>query len=600
MIKVGFSPKEAMAEAVHNVVKNFLVMRSGIDEQTADLVGASIGGAVKGISIEKRKPIYQDIEVALNNAWVDILSDISYDELSEECIKELKQKVVTAGTVLDIINAPQPENVLRNRIIRILKKYIRWDGNKLNVASRHISSILLNAINSVINTNEILALLTKIDALLKEQNTISGKIEGLETLIKEVPQLCSRFAKTIETMALLQLQLNSPELLESKGVPLEAQALVSDSIDQIIDNENKQTEIILKSIEDLRKDTKKSFAEYKPVKAYPDLITALVAKGGKRTSDGGIYFNLNMLDLDILSNSNEKDIQFMRGQLGNRLSGKENRNEIITLFWAETKMAFQSQRRHGVMPMFQQVVRDTCMASIYVDKFPRIIDHVHLTYFYWENYDVYHLQGERYIIRILEYDKEPIAISMSYDFSDLSDVNDRLFCFEKINPIINAKTIQILGRRIDNYNIIFETRGLGPEWTQHVEITYFWYEQMKRIQEIESHHNVHFNLPSKATEEEYISIEILSDSIHRKCCRILPGIGEGVFENKGLGDIYSFDEEMSLGCSKCLRNIYLFGHTFIPIEEYVIPCDLYWNKDSNCYETKEGGIPIGVDFRIAE
>lgn len=207
MIKVGFSPKEAMAEAVHNVVKNFLVMRSGIDEQTADLVGASIGGAVKGISIEKRKPIYQDIEVALNNAWVDILSDISYDELSEECIKELKQKVVKAGTVLDIINAPQPENVLRNRIIRILKKYIRWDGNKLNVASRHISSILLNAINSVINTNEILALLTKIDALLKEQNTISGKIEGLETLIKEVPQLCSRFEKTIETMALLQLQL---------------------------------------------------------------------------------------------------------------------------------------------------------------------------------------------------------------------------------------------------------------------------------------------------------------------------------------------------------------------------------------------------------
>ena len=100
MIKVGVSPKEAMAEAVHNVVKNFLVMRSGIDEQTADLVGASIGGALKGISIEKRKPIYQNIEVAVKNAWVDILSDVSYEELPEECIKELKQKVVIAGTVL--------------------------------------------------------------------------------------------------------------------------------------------------------------------------------------------------------------------------------------------------------------------------------------------------------------------------------------------------------------------------------------------------------------------------------------------------------------------------------------------------------------------
>ena len=216
MIKVGFSPKEAMAEAVHNVVKNFLVMRSGIDEQTADLVGASIGGALKGISIEKRKPIYQNIEVAVKNAWVDILSDVSYEELPEECIKELKQKVVIAGTVLDIINAPQPENVLRNRIIRILKKYVSWDGNKLNTASRDMSSSILNAINSVINTNEILSLLTKIDALLKGQNITFKRMEELEDIIKkEVPQLYSRFEKAIETIGLLELQSDNTEQINT-------------------------------------------------------------------------------------------------------------------------------------------------------------------------------------------------------------------------------------------------------------------------------------------------------------------------------------------------------------------------------------------------
>lgn len=50
MIKLKFLPQEAIAEAVNNLTKAFLVA-NGSDEQTATMFGATLSGAIKGIGI---------------------------------------------------------------------------------------------------------------------------------------------------------------------------------------------------------------------------------------------------------------------------------------------------------------------------------------------------------------------------------------------------------------------------------------------------------------------------------------------------------------------------------------------------------------------
>lgn len=302
-----------------------------------------------------------------------------------------------------------------------------------------------------------------------------------------------------------------------------------------------------------------------------------------------------------MSYADEEEIQFMREQLGDRISGNETREEIITLFWAETKMTFQSGKRFEVMPIFRDIVRDSCLASIYTDHVPSVVDRVHMAHFYWDEFDIFHLQGELYTLRILMHNSIPAAFMMFYNFGVLSDVNDRLYYFNKISPIVKAHSIQIIGQGIEGYNIKIDMEDLGEEWKEHTERTEFWISQMNKVAEIERFYQVHFELPGKATEEEYISIDILSASIHRGSCRTLSGIPKEALEEGDEAEIVDetvlvFDKEVSVGCPDCLMDVNLFGYVFKPVEEYIIPCELHWHEDKQCFETADGGIPTGVDF----
>ena len=197
MYRPTISPRDALAEAIRGLLK-MLMIKHGYDDDTADLIGAIIGGAVKGIGIEKQTSIYSEIDYALKSAWVDILSKKEYETLPDDCKEELKKKVISTGNIVDIINANQPENILRSRIIDILKRYTKWNGIELNTLSRYMSDVLIKEINKTLDKDGILTLVAKTDALLKSQNITVDKIEKLDGIQDSIQELCAEFRRQIE------------------------------------------------------------------------------------------------------------------------------------------------------------------------------------------------------------------------------------------------------------------------------------------------------------------------------------------------------------------------------------------------------------------
>lgn len=394
---------------------------------------------------------------------------------------------------------------------------------------------------------------------------------------------------------MVSLILTALKKIERDNISYEGKIVMADLVDEIDNHIDEKIEPILKQLDTIIKhaDKEADFQTARP--KYPNSRSAMIANGGEEVADGGVLFNIDNINKEILGYCDESELQFMRDQLGTRLSGSETKDEIVTLFWAESKTTWQSGRRYEVMPMIKYLVRDVCKASIYVDDSNRVVDRVYMSHFYWENNDIFQLNGDRYIIRILLCDNNFKAISMEYRFGNLQDVNDRLFYFEKIKPIIEAKAIKVSGNGKENYNIQLKMNELGEEWNRNWELTKYWIAQMEKISEIETYYGIKFKLPIKATEDDYIAIEVLYNSIHRKTCRRIAGIPENAFEGIKLGDRICFDKEITKECPAYLENIQLFGYTFIPKDEYIIPCTLYLN-DKKTYESLEGGVPVGTDF----
>lgn len=201
MYRLNFSPKEALAEATHGLLK-IMMLQNGYDVDTADLVGAAIGGAVKGIGVEKQTTIYIEIEHAIKCAWIDILSKKEYEYLPDDCKEELK-RVVTTENLFELINSNQPRSVLRSRLIGVLKQYIDWNGIELNTSARFMSDTLLDAINIVLDKDGILALIAKTEALLKNQNITIDKIGKLDEIQDSIQELSAGFTRQIEIIQLL-------------------------------------------------------------------------------------------------------------------------------------------------------------------------------------------------------------------------------------------------------------------------------------------------------------------------------------------------------------------------------------------------------------
>ncbi len=442
------------------------------------------------------------------------------------------------------------------------------------------------------------------DLLPRVKGAISGTQAERSQARNSIYQAAFHYTNATSSEARKQIRrivngvLETLRALERNKVPLETSVALAATVDEINEHSDNNKKEICEEIRKIGELLQASESK-SSVKQYANMYTAILDNGGRRLENGGVLFNIDVLNRQILGFADEKELQFMRDQLGDRISGNENREEIITLFWAEAKMTFQSGKRFEVMPFFQNVVRDACTASIYTDGVPRVVDRIQMARYYWEEYDIFHLQGDLYILRILLYNNLPAAITMSYNFGNLPDVNDRLYYFEKINPIVEAHSIQITGHGVEDYNIKLDMENLEQDWQDHIELTRFWISQMNNISTIESYYKVHFDLPAKASEEEYIAIDILSDSISRLCCRTLPGLSQESLEGADTDTVIIFDEEMSIGCPDCLMDVDLFGYTFEPIDEYIIPCELQWHEENQCFETQEGGIPTGVDFRLS-
>ena len=202
MYRPKFSPKEALAAAIHGVIK-LLMLQHGYDDNTADLEGAAIGGTVKRISIEKQTSIYSEIENAIKSAWIDIFSKEDYEYLSDDCKEELKKRVVSVENTFEIINANQPGSLLRSRIISILKQYTKWNGIELNTMARLMSDALLKEIYKIFDKDGILTLIARTDALLKNQNITIDRIRKLDDIQDSLQELSTDFYKQIEILQLI-------------------------------------------------------------------------------------------------------------------------------------------------------------------------------------------------------------------------------------------------------------------------------------------------------------------------------------------------------------------------------------------------------------
>lgn len=386
--------------------------------------------------------------------------------------------------------------------------------------------------------------------------------------------------------------------LERRIVPLEIQTIIADSVDDINNQMDSNFRVIYADIAGIHDEIKKLSGDNNEKKQFDNLRSAILSNGGRELEDGGIIFNWNQINLDILGFADENDIEHMKKQLGNRLGGNESRNEIITLFWAEAKMTLQSKKRYDVMPLFQNIVRDTDVASIYLDDIPRVVDRVQLVHFYWEDFDVFHLESERYILRILMWKDTPIEVAMSYFLADIPNAHDRLYYFGTILQIVEATSIKIIGSKNINYCFYLDMENLGEDWKAHLELTKYWVSVMENIAEIEQYFHIQFNLPQKASEDDYTAIEIIYGSLHQNPFILLPGLPEEAFDKEAEQQILVIEEEIPLGRPESLDNLTLFNHDFRPTNEFVIPCELSFNKEKRCYETVDGGIPIRIEFEV--
>ena len=176
-------------------------------------------------------------------------------------------------------------------------------------------------------------------------------------------------------------------------------------------------------------------------------------------------------------------------------------------------------------------------------------------------------------------------LSFGYELSVYSNVADRLFWFNVISEIVNASTIIIkFGAADEERTLRMSIPGAGSSFDRIREETAVWKEQMERIVKIENYYGVKFYLPKKADESVYVTIAILSNAI------------EGLPTRR----LFTLDEEVWYGDGSDLMSLNLFGYTFKPVAEYIMPGEFVWNRKEHGWESdkKNGGVSVRVEFMV--
>lgn len=105
------------------------------------------------------------------------------------------------------------------------------------------------------------------------------------------------------------------------------------------------------------------------------------------------------------------------------------------------------------------------------------------------------------------------------------------------------------------------------------------------------------SLPKKADESVYVTIEILSDAIEGLPARRLPVVN---MKSRGLFKHFTLNEEVWYGDGSDLMSLNLFGYTFKPVAEYIMPGEFVWNRKEHGWESdkKNGGVSVRVEFMV--
>lgn len=189
-------------------------------------------------------------------------------------------------------------------------------------------------------------------------------------------------------------------------------------------------------------------------------------------------------------------------------------------------------------------------------------------------------------------------LTFGYELSVYSNVADRLIWFNVISEIVNASTITIKFEAADEERILrLSIPGAGSSFDRIREETAVWKEQMERIAKIENYYGVKFYLPKKADESVYVTIKILSNAIEGLPTRRLPVVN---MRSRGLFKHFTLNEEVWYGDGSDLMSLNLFGYTFKPVAEYIMPGEFVWNRKEHGWESdkKNGGVSVRVEFMI--
>lgn len=320
-------------------------------------------------------------------------------------------------------------------------------------------------------------------------------------------------------------------------------------------------------------------------------------------SDSIAAINLYSLNEKNLSMLPKLEINTIKSQMGSRLSGKESKQEIISLFVAEAKMTMNSGKRYDCLPLFQHVIRGVYDGYIYAEDFITPLEKVKIYHGFFEDIDQYQIEGERYMLLAVTKKNETVGITYGYSLSELKDVNDRIFFFGTISRILHAS--QLLIRTIGEKQFCVRIKTpLNSEnnlereaWKVKVENTDRWIEQMHKLSAIEDYYDIKFALPKRATAEDLMAIDIIYSSTIKERCSSIPGIPFSVYNS--IKPYFDFPETEITGRSK-LPELQLFRYSFKPQREYFLACRLIKNKAKKVWETEGGGVPICVEFTVGQ
>lgn len=191
-----------------------------------------------------------------------------------------------------------------------------------------------------------------------------------------------------------------------------------------------------------------------------------------------------------------------------------------------------------------------------------------------------------------------IFITFKYNLSRFADVDERLLHFRKIKDIQDANSLYVKVKDHEEYNLNLDIIKKVKAWKESVESTNYWIDKMERIASIEKHFGIKFSLPPKATEDDYLTIDVLSDSIDGLPNRTLSPIP---MEYAGFTRSFELKEEVQIGEGERLLWLRLFGYDFKPVGQYMLPGRYVWRKKAKAWEAEKhkGGVPVRVEFEVS-